>query len=177
MKLSHAEKREVALADASPRLPTGEPYGLYLFNAEEANRPFTINLASNAIDTYLVVLGPNGRLWEDDDSGDGTGSRLTVTPSNPGAYRIVVSAYRSTERGEYSLKLMDSQRTLDAGGASALAPRPAQPSGGASLRRTGTLQAGDSQLQSGEFVDRYPFNWTAGEQVSIRLNSSRLTLT
>ena len=169
--ITSGETRSGALAEPDPRLPTGESYDLLLFTAAEANSPLSINLSSSEFDPYLLVIGPNGQVWEDDDSGDGIGSHLVLRPPSAGEYRIVVTSYRSDERGDYSLKIMESDEELDGGSAPA-PPTQAAPQAGSSLRRAGALQSGDSQLQTGEFVDRYPVSWTVGQQVSIRLNST-----
>ena len=46
------------------------------------------------------------------------------------------------------------------------------PSGVPAQVQSGSLAAGDSTLNSGEFVDRYNFQWTAGQRYAIDARSS-----
>jgi serine/threonine protein kinase len=50
-------------------------------------------------------------------------------------------------------------------------PTPGVP-GAAPESRSGTLAAGDTALNSGEFVDRHDFQWTAGQRYSIDARST-----
>ena len=57
--------------------------------------PIKISVVSNA-DTTLVVNGPDGRWYCDDDSGEDSNPSLTLTPQN-GRYEIWVGTYTSGE--------------------------------------------------------------------------------
>ncbi len=67
----------------------------------------TIDLRSDEFDTYLLLLGPDGRtLAEDDDSGGDLNSRLVYTLPARGPYQIVVtSAGHERKAGLYTLSV------------------------------------------------------------------------
>ncbi|MCA9579395.1 MAG: hypothetical protein KC668_28395, partial [Myxococcales bacterium] len=56
--------------NGSSSLPTGEPMTLYAFQATPG-QSITVDLTSSAFDPYLMIIGPNGRHWENDDFGGG----------------------------------------------------------------------------------------------------------
>jgi hypothetical protein len=69
-----------------------------------AGTTYTIDLASDDFDSYLLLLDRNGNiLAEDDDSGGGLDARIVYRPRVSGTYQIVVTTYRAGERGAYSL--------------------------------------------------------------------------
>ena len=61
----------------------------------KGSSPIKISVVSNA-DTTLVVNGPDGRWYCDDDSGEDSNPSLTLTPQN-GRYEIWVGTYTSGE--------------------------------------------------------------------------------
>ena len=61
----------------------------------KGSSPIKISVVSNA-DTTLVVNGPDGRWYCDDDSGEDDNPALTLTPQN-GRYEIWVGTYTSGE--------------------------------------------------------------------------------
>ncbi|MFN3352832.1 MAG: peptidase S1 [Brevundimonas sp.] len=56
------------------------------------NWPLTIEVASNS-DTTLVINGPDGRWYCDDDSGDGSNPRVHFNNPQGGVYDIWVGTY------------------------------------------------------------------------------------
>lgn len=61
----------------------------------KGSSPIKISVVSNA-DTTLVVNGPDGRWYCDDDGGEDDNPSLTLTPQN-GRYEIWVGTYTSGE--------------------------------------------------------------------------------
>ena len=151
-----------------PRLPTGETVHLYTLNAA-ANATLAVEMVSEDVDSYVLVVGPDGRFWEDDDGGGGRNASLEVVLPVAGEYRIAATTYRPSEHGSYELKVMRDRR---ASVATAPPPAGAQPSH--AQRQTGSLGAGDGQLQSGELFDRYTYDFTAGQSVTLRASSTEL---
>lgn len=81
----------------------------YTFNGT-AGQKIAISLGSDSLDTYLYLIGPDGKVVaEDDDSGDGHNSRIPSTGflrlSATGTYQIEATSYRSQVTGGYTLLL------------------------------------------------------------------------
>lgn len=57
-------------------------------------------------------------------------------------------------------------------GAAAPGAAPAVAAATGAITRSGALAAGDTTLQSGEYLDSYTFNWNAGETHVVRLSST-----
>jgi hypothetical protein len=130
---------------------------------------YTLTLTSDAFDAYLYVRGP-GSLSQDNDD-DGTGgynSRLNITFPENGTAQVYVTSFARNSTGAYQLLV---ERTGEA------PATPTTPAGNAPpvtpQQLTGELAQGDSQLQSGEFVDTYPLQGVAGQQVEISLASTQ----
>ncbi len=74
----------------------------YRFEAG-AGQALTIEMTSEAIDTYVMVLDELGMtVAEDDDSADNLNSRVTITVPTAGMYTIVATQYGGT-LGAYEL--------------------------------------------------------------------------
>ena len=98
------------LNSASRKLPAnGSRYNEHVLTLE-AGQEIMIGLASNDFDTVLFVHSPSGQSYEDDDGGQGTNSRLSLTTDVAGEWRIVATAFDSEEMGDYTLTV----RTLKA---------------------------------------------------------------
>ncbi len=158
------------LATGDGSLPTGEPADLFQLTGQAGQRAH-IELRSDTFDTYLIVVGPTGRYWENDDTGGTTNSAIDLTMPSAGNYRIVASAYRAGMSGAYELKI----NPLDAAATTPVVantnPTPTTPAAGA-VTRTGALAQGDQTLNSGEFADTYNFTWPAGSSFDVRVTSS-----
>lgn len=147
------------------RLPTGESADLYAFEGQ-AQQPFHVELSSSDFDAYLMLIGPNGQHWENDDAGGGLNSALDLTLPTTGTYRIVASAYRAGMRGTYELKLNPQNRTPTP----TAAPPQAPPAQGREI--TGELAAGDGTLNSGEFRDVHTLDVVQGQRVRLEAIST-----
>ena len=154
----------IAAGDAS--LPTGEPADLYRLAGREG-QVARIELRSDDFDTYLMVVGPTGRYWENDDTGGTTNSAIDLTLPSTGEYRVVASAYRAGMTGSYQLKLRES-----AASDTPVVAATTNANSASAVTRTGTLAAGDRTLDSGELVDQYNFEWPSGANYDVRVTST-----
>lgn len=65
---------------------------------------YTIDMTSTAFDTYLRLLGPDGKqVASDDDGGVGLNARITYLAPRNGTYRIVATALARGMKGPYNL--------------------------------------------------------------------------
>jgi hypothetical protein len=76
-----------------------------------AGQQVAIQLTSSSFDTFLYLIGPDGRvLAQDNNGGGGTNSRIPpgsgyYTLPSSGTYTIEVTSYYSNRTGSYSLSL------------------------------------------------------------------------
>lgn len=145
----------------------------YRFQGRRGQR-IALDMRSTTFDTLVALVAPSGAREQNDDAAQGsTNSLLETSLSEDGEYTVVATSYASGGLGAYEVTM----RTLAADGA-----RPTQVSSGAPATPAGTLalgqvtngrlQQGDSTLQSGEFMDRYTFQGTRGQQVVVDMASS-----
>lgn len=155
------------LASGDQQLQSGEYVDTYPFAGTQGQQ-LEITLASTAFDPYVAISGPNGyQEFNDDDAANNTrNSRLIVTLPATGNYTIHVTSYQPGEAGAYQLAINPTQVAAGAGigaNASTLA-------GGQTM--TGELAQGDTTLQTGEFIDSFRFQGTAGQRVTVDMRSS-----
>ena len=170
------------LAAGDRQLSSGEWVDNYLLTVRGGER-VRIAMQSTEFDTYILVRGPGVSEDNDDAPGQGTNSEVTLTFPQAGQYTIGATSYAPGETGRYALQVLP---------AGAAAPQPVQPQaqqvqqvqqGAASApgrqairagqQVTGSLAAGDGQIQSGEYADIYEFDGAAGQQVRITMQSSQ----
>ena len=82
----------------------GSLHDVYPFEGE-AGQTITIQMTSDAFDTYLIVINATGqKIGENDDASfSDTNSTLTVSLPETGTYGIVANAFDDTGRGPYRL--------------------------------------------------------------------------
>ena len=117
-----------------------------------ADEQVTVELTSEAFDTYLELRGPAGELvMENDDGGDDLNSLIeNQTLDESGDYTVVARAYDDDDRGgQYSLLLRR----------------------GVSDRRRLVVGTPASATLSGSGSDRWTFTGRADEQVTVELTS------
>jgi len=172
-----ANRQSGTLAQGDARLDSGEFSDAYTINGR-AGDVVDIRLTSTAFDTYLLLRGPDGSSFDNDDAeGNGTNSQLSVTLPASGSYRLVVTSYSSGESGAY---------VLETSGATTVAAASARGNGssigGASGAQTlavgapvsGQLSASDPQLDNGEFFDTYTLAADPGTRFVVEMQSSAI---
>ena len=161
-ELALGQQQQATLQEGDLRLPSGELADVYRFEAE-AGRELMVEMESDALDSYVMLFGPEGELWENDDHGGGLDSALDVRLPLAGTYHLVATSYRGDMSGAYRLKVFEPGP----------GPAVATPSGGpAGGELRGELQQGDRQLGSGEFYDEFDLAFEAGQRVSLALRST-----
>lgn len=80
-------------------------YDLYAFEGK-AGQKISIDMSSNQIDSYLILLNSNDQeLAQDDDSGGEKNARIIITLPEDGTYKLLANSYEAGESGEYQLKI------------------------------------------------------------------------
>jgi Bacterial pre-peptidase C-terminal domain. len=146
------------LTDKSSVLPADNSFfDLYSFEGK-AGQQITIEMKSQEIDPYLILLGPNQRgIAQDDDGAGSKNARITVRLPADGTYTLVANSYEASESGAYTLELKAS------------ATEPSR----AILQEEGALVAGGPVLPSDNSLYReYTFEGRAGQSVAISLEST-----
>ncbi len=158
------------------QLDSGEYINSYVLQGRRG-QALDLRMTSSAFDPYVAISGPDGfSAFNDDDPAvnDGRNSRLVVTLPADGDYRITATSYASGEQGGYQLAVLDGT------GAATPAPPAVRPSERASATGeiaigqavSGSLDAGDGTLETGEYVDRFRFTGQRGQRVAVELTSS-----
>jgi hypothetical protein len=129
-----------------------------------AGARFTVGMRSSDLDSYLVVLGPDGAVvGSDDDGGGGKDAEVALRAGAGGSYTILATSYGDEPAvGAYRLSVQE-----DAG-------EFAEPGAAASVAmgesREGRLEAGDVRGARG-FEDRWTFEGRAGQGVRLDATS------
>ena len=147
------------LDESSNILPVDNSFfNLYTFEGL-AGQQVAIEMMSNEIDPYLIVLTPDSNdLGHDNNGAGGRNARLATTLPATGTYLILANSYSPGEFGNYQIRVTD------------LARRP-QPPIEYILQEQGSLGPGDSILNDNSFFDSYPLSGRAGQQITISLQS------
>jgi serine protease Do len=137
-------------------------FDLYAFEGKAGQR-VQIDMTSREIDSYLILLDPNGdEVTQDDDGGGGPNSRIVATLPADGTYLLMANSYEAGQAGAYSLK---------AEATSARAGNVVN-QGGFILRQEGILGSDAAVLPSdGSLYKEYDFQGRAGQAVKIELAS------
>lgn len=145
-------------------------YDAYSFEGRSGQR-VSIEMNSASIDSYLILLSPQGRdLFQDDDSGGNRDAKLVFTLPEDGMYTVLANSYGSRETGSYDL------RVAEAAGNSRSAALPVsgtqQTTFGLPMRESGVLGP-DSPIfeRDGSRYEEFAFEGTAGQRVNISLSS------
>lgn len=158
-----------ALSQGDGQLQSGEFADAYRFLGQAGQR-VTIDMRSSDLDTYIIVVPPEGDQIDNDDfEGLGTNSRVELTLSASGEYRVVATTYQPGESGNYELVVSGAGERELAGGAEASGEDV-----GLNETNRGALAQGDSTLDSGEFYDTYSFSGRRGQTVTIDMESSEI---
>lgn len=134
-------------------------FDVYTFDVQQGQN-ITVEMISNELNAYLILLDPNGQdIAQDDDSGNGSNARLVATAPLSGQYTVLANSYATGEVGNYQLQV--------SAGASSNA------SSGLLLQEEGYLGQGSLILQSdGSLYQVHDFFGEAGQQVTIVMESN-----
>ncbi|WP_026072791.1 trypsin-like peptidase domain-containing protein [Nodosilinea nodulosa] len=154
------------LDDTSNVLPDGSLYNPYEFEGQ-AGQTVTIDMSSQDVDSYLILLAPDREDFsvQDDDSGGSLNARISVQLPFTGSYLILANTVSEGESGSYQLRLNQSS-----GGQSTSSGGQSAPSS-VGIRQQGNLGPGDRTLQDGSYFQEVTFQGRAGQQVVISLES------
>ncbi|MEL6225083.1 MAG: pre-peptidase C-terminal domain-containing protein, partial [Cyanobacteria bacterium J06627_8] len=134
-------------------------FDVYTFDVQQGQN-ITVEMISNELNAYLILLDPNGQdIAQDDDSGNGSNARLVATAPLSGRYTVLANSYSTGEVGNYQLQ-------VSAGASS-------NTSSGLLLQEEGYLGQGSLILQSdGSLYQVHDFFGEAGQQVTIVMESN-----
>ena len=146
-------------------------FDLYIFEGK-AGQTITLNMLSQEVDAYLILLGPNGKeLAQDNDGGLAKNARIVATLPADGTYTVLANSRKAGESGTYRLQLMAKE---------SVPPRANQPSRRDRakttppiLQRAGVLAIGAAKVfpPDGSLYQEHSFDGKAGQFVLITLES------
>jgi hypothetical protein len=152
------------LASGDGTYSEGEYFDSYEFEGQPG-QAVTIDLRSDDFDTYLVLEGPGGQREVNDDADSTAHSQIVTQLSQLGTYTVHVTSYGGGETGDYVVSI--SQGT--GGGGQVTANDSVALGLGQST--SGSLEAADTRTEDGKYEDVYSFDGSAGETLSVDLNS------
>ena len=137
-------------------------FDLYAFEGRAGQR-VQLEMASREIDSYLILINPNGdEVAQDDDGGGGPNARIVATLPTDGTYLLMANSYQAGQAGTYSLRAQGS--AINTGNSAN--------QGRFILRLAGILGPGASVLPTdGSLYRTYTFEGRAGQSVTINLTS------
>ncbi|MGB3199573.1 MAG: trypsin-like peptidase domain-containing protein [Nodosilinea sp.] len=150
-----------ALDDTSNVLPDGSFYNPYRFEGQ-AGQTITIDMSSQDVDSYLILLAPDHDDFsiQDDDSGGRLDARISTRLPYTGSYLILANTVSEGESGSYQLRLRQGNSAQGTSASSRIG-----------LRQQGALGPGNRTLQDGSYYQEFTFQGRAGQTVQIRLES------
>jgi S1-C subfamily serine protease len=148
------------LNENSNVLPDGSYFNAYSFEGR-AGQSVLIEMVSQEVDSYLILLSPDSDFnVQDDDSGGGLNAALNVQLPASGRYIILANSFAEGEAGAYQLRLSAQERSPSA--------RP----GRYILQEQGTLTSRSPVLPDNSRYAEYTFEGRAGQTVRITLESN-----
>lgn len=160
------------LTDADPVRAGGQHFQSWTFDGR-AGQMVTIDLRSDDMDTFLELRAPSGFEQSNDDlDRRDTNSRIHAVLEETGPYEVIASTYLADTVGDYSLSIAatDTQNVLDQVATDTDGSTDVIAFGG---QVDGRLARRDTQLQSGEFYDTISFTGTAGQGLTVTMESSQ----
>lgn len=152
-----------SLGQGSSILPVDNSFfDLYTFTGR-AGQQVQLDMASGEIDSYLILIAPNGReVAQDDDGGSGSNARIVATLPIDGTYLLMANSYEAGQAGTYRLRA----QATPSHSASAVSQETYI------LRQPGLLGPGSLVLPSdGSLFKVHTFEGRAGQSVTIDLAS------
>ena len=138
-------------------------YDIYRFEGEAGAR-VRLEMVSSTVDSYLILIGPDGNgIAQDDDSAGGSNARIVATLPVDGTYTVLANSYQGGQAGNYRLR---ATAISDSGNLSFVN------NDGIILREQGVLGPSSAVLPSdGSFYESYTFEGQRGQQVNLTLES------
>ena len=158
---------EDALLDDDAQNDYDQLFDGYLIDAPAGTR-IEVVARSLAIDTVVELgrregaSGWTSYAYDDDGLGEGTDSRLRYTVEEAGQYEVRVMSFDPSERGAYSLGVVDR-------GPPPPPPPPGSIAGGGSA--AGELTDEDGVAEDDRIFDEYDVQTRAGQRLTITLTS------
>ena len=149
------------LGQGSNVLPTDNSFfDLYAFEGR-AGEQVQIEMTSQEIDSYLILIDADGNdLAQDDDSGGGNNARIVTTLPADGIYLLMANSYQAGQAGSYNLRARGNGSSNSVSQEQLI------------LRQEGILGPGASVLPSdGSLFKIHTFEGRAGQSVTINLAS------
>lgn len=151
--LQDGESVSAILDQESPERDS-RPFQRFTFNAEEGRR-IRVTMESRFFDTFLTVVSPDGRRFEDDDGAGGTDSLVDVQAPETGTYELIATSFSPSGVGPYTLRFEEGDRVerieeLEASLTDATAERN----------------------ENGRLVAEHRFSGTADQEVTIEVSSN-----
>lgn len=146
---------------------SGEYYDDYTFSGT-AGQKVIVSMNSNAFDTFLELYNSAGILiFKDADSGGRRNSVLIFSLTASGTYRIRARSFSTNRVGNYTITLTNNNNC----------PEPTPTNFGQTIN--GTLSSTDcigstTSFGSGHYYDDYTFSGTAGQNITISVDSTAL---
>lgn len=138
-------------------------YDTWLFNGRRGQR-VQIEMKADSIDPFISFGKMNGAefssIRNDDDGGDGTNARMTVTLSEDGQYVIRANEV-GTRTGAYTLSVTERPAGV------AATPQPIEPN----VEVSGTLSDDDPSGDDNSYYDYWTFQGHAGDRLRITMSS------
>lgn len=143
-------------------------FNIYTFEGKAGQR-ISVQMESEEIDPFLILLSPNGRdLGQDDDGGGGNSAKIEATLPANGTYTLIANSSQPGESGSYNLRIVAS----GAGGDTRGNARNQGQQGNVIARLESVLGPGASVLPSdGSLFRQTSFTGRAGQSITITLDS------
>lgn len=161
------------LTSDSSILPADDSYfDAYSFEGRSGQR-VVLEMSSENIDPYLILLSPQGRdLAQDDDGAGGNNARLAFTLPEDGTYTVLANSYGPRETGSYALQVVTGTNSANAGDSSGRLMSGPQGVSTLPMAVEGILGQNSQILaQDGSRYEEFMFDGNAGQQVTIALDS------
>jgi S1-C subfamily serine protease len=147
-------------------------YTRYSFEGRAGQR-VVLEMSSNELDSYLILISPSGEdLGQDDNGAGGKNARITATLPEDGTYMVLANTRSARETGRYSLRASASGAGSGSQGNNNNRPQTSGQPGILPFQVEGTLGANSRVLQSDRSLyEEHTFQGTEGQRVSISMES------
>jgi hypothetical protein len=162
--LSVGDSRDGLLEPGDEVSGDGPYQDRWTFEATAGQR-VRVEMASTDVDSYLILLGPDGRVVATNDDALGRDAGITLRPEQSGRYTALATTYGDVPRmGAYRIALKAVTGEFAEPG------RVQQISDGQNVE--GQLEAGDSTTAGGGYVDVYQYRPAAAGTATIEMASN-----